>query len=187
MRHHLRSTLIALSIAMAASLAAATPAPATIPAPIDVASPSGITLKDPRITGKACPSEGGVTVVVDFRTLRNPNGKKMNRVKIGCARGAQQSGFTALLGAGFDVDPDSSFVCKIDNRPLDSPSCPAPDGYWAYSHGERGGDWTFSGVGAGDWQPPPGSLEGWSWSPYDKQGWDLPRVNPSDLFPPGPE
>ena len=140
--------------------------------------------KPPKIKGDACTSEDGVTVVVDFRNLRNGTDKKMNLIRIGCAEGDQDSGFAALLGAGFDVDPDSPFVCKIDNRPLDRPTCPAPDGFWAYSHGERGGDWTVSGVGAGDWDPPAGSLEGWSWCPYEKD-WGLPRVTPDDLFPPG--
>ena len=168
--------------------AASTPAfvgAATRPAS-EVASPSAGELsavKSPQIKGEACASEDGVTVVVDFRNLRNGKAKKMNLIRIGCAEGDQESGFTALLGAGFDVDPGSPFVCKIDNRPLDRPTCPAPDGFWAYSHGERGGDWAPSGVGAGDWDPPAGSLEGWSWSPYDKD-WGLPRVTPDDLFPP---
>ena len=170
LRHLLRSAAIALSVALAVSVGAAA-------APVDAAP-----AKPPKIIGKACQSERGVTVVVDFRTLRNPKGKKLNLIKIGCARGDQESGFTALLDAGFDVDPDSPFVCTIDDRPIDPPRCPPLDGFWSYSHGERGGDWELSGTGAGGWDPPPGSLEGWSWSPYDRD-WDVPRVTPRDLFP----
>lgn len=184
--HLLRSTSVALSIAVVASSGTASAAPA-----VSDSSGSravvGFAQKDPKIVGEGCESDDGVTVVVDFRTLRNPKGKRMNRVKIGCAEGAQESGFTALLDAGFDVDPDNPFVCEIDNRPINPPTCPPPDGFWAYSHGERGGEWEFSGTGAGDWEPPAGSLEGWSWSPYDKEGWDFPRVTPRDLFPPARE
>lgn len=142
-------------------------------------------LKPPRISGTACTSQDGVTVVVDFRNLANAAGKKMNLIRIGCAEGAQQSGFTALLGAGFDVDPNRPFVCTIDDRPIDLPGCPPPDGYWSYSHGLRGHHWKSSSVGAGDWTPPAGSLEGWSWSPYAKTSpWNFPRVSPKKLFPP---
>lgn len=185
MRQHLRSVPIAASIALVASLALATPAPAAVSGPAEwPESPAGVSPNGPKITGRACESSRGVTVVVDFRTLRNPSGRKMNRIKIGCAEGAQESGFAALLDAGFDVDPDNPFVCTIDNRPIDPPTCPLPNGYWAYSHGERGGDWVYSGTGAGDWTPPPGSLEGWSWTPYDKERWKFPRVTPDELFPP---
>ena len=182
MNHHRRSTIaLALSAGLAfTGLIGAVPAVAAV----EPASTTSMLddLKRPKIVGEACGSDDGVTVVVDFRNLRNGKDKKMNLIRIGCAEGDQDSGFTALLDAGFDVDPDSAFVCKIDNRPLDRPTCPAPDGFWSYSHGERGGDWTPSGVGAGDWDPPAGSLEGWSWSPYDKD-WGLPRVTPDDLFP----
>ena len=183
MRFNLRTISMLVPITALVSLGLATAAPAAVSEPAGQPPAAEIVAKPPKITGKACKGETGVTVVVDFRTLRNLSGKKMNLVKIGCARGAQESGFTALLDAGFDVNPESPFVCKIDNRPLDSPSCPAPDGFWSYSHGERGGEWELSGTGAGGWQPPPGSLEGWSWSPYD-QDWAFPRVTPSDLFPP---
>jgi hypothetical protein len=145
---------------------------------------SHVALKPPKIRGEACATEDGVTVVVDFRNLLDRKGKKLNLVKIGCAEGDPSDGFQALLGAGFDVDPDSPFVCEIDHKPLDG-SC-AAYGFWSYNHGERGGDWEFSSTGAGGWDPPAGSLEGWSWWPYDKSDkpWGEPRVKPHDLFPP---
>lgn len=186
MRHLLRSASIVVTVLATASLAMATAAPAAVVAPargVETAVKSA--QGPPKITGKACRSADGVTVVVDFRILRDGKGKKMNRIKIGCAEGDQESGFSALLDAGFDVDPDSPFVCSIDNRPINPPRCPPPDGYWAYSHGQRGGDWAVSGTGAGGWVPPPGSLEGWCWAPYDKPGWKFRRLDPSDLFPPG--
>jgi len=173
----------AAAVTVAAVALVAPPAPVgahTAETPDSVAAP---TLKDPKVVGEACKGSTGITVVVDFRKLHNEAGKVMNRVKIGCAKGAQADGFEALLDAGFDVDPTVEFVCEIDERPLPEDSICASNGYWAYSHGERGGDWTYSGVGPADWVPPAGSLEGWSWAPYDKVGWDLPRVTPSDLFP----
>jgi hypothetical protein len=173
-----------LGAAPAAVAAASVEAPAVTNTFVRAAGTGKVMLKDPKVRGKACKGAKGVTVVVDFRNLRNARGKKMNVVKIGCARGAQESGFTALLGAGFDVDPTQAFVCMIDHRPIDPPTCPPPDGFWSYSHGKRGGQWESSGVGAGGWQPPKGSLEGWSWAPYDRMDWGLPRVTPADLFPP---
>ena len=186
MQHRLRSFAAALALAASATMAFATAAPAAEPSTAAKANHSaGVTLKPPKVIGDACTSGDGVTVVVDFRDLKNANGKKMNVVRVGCAEGAQASGLTALVAAGFDVDPAQPFVCTIDNRPIDNPTCPPPDGFWSYSHGVRGHKkWQLSGVGAGDWVPPAGSLEGWSWAPYDKyEQWGTPRVSPKDLFP----
>jgi hypothetical protein len=150
------------------------------------AAPAGASqtaLQPPKIRGSACKTQDGVTVVVDFRDLSNRKGKKLNLVKIGCAEGDLADGFEALLAAGFVVDPDGAFVCSIDHKPLDG-SC-AVGGFWSYNHGERGGEWEFSSTGAGGWDPPVGSLEGWSWWPYDKSDkWGEQRVKPRDLFPP---
>ncbi len=184
MRRTRRLAAAALTLGLAAGAAAVSGAPAAVAEPpVASASQTGAAQKPPKIIGKACTSKRGVTVVVDFRTLRNRSGHPMNVIKIGCAKGAPESGLSALLGAGFDVDPDNPFVCMIDNRPINPPRCPPPDGYWAYSHGKRGGNWMVAGTGAGDWTPPRGSLEGWSWAPYDKPNWIFPRVTPRDLFP----
>lgn len=169
---------------MGAVAALVTPAAATTAAAPGVAASSGAVasgLRPPRVVGAKCGGPTGVTVVVDFRNLHNRAGKIMNTVKIGCARGQQDDGLSALLAAGFQVDPDSEFVCEIDNRPLPEDSVCASAGYWSYWHAERDSRWVFSSVGPADWVPPPGSLEGWSWSPYDK-GWGSPRVKPRDLF-----
>jgi hypothetical protein len=183
MRAYLRLVAGALTLAFAVSTSVSGAPAASAGPSVTSSTQAGEARRPPKIIGDACTSRRGVTVVVDFRTLRNLSGAPMNLIKIGCARGAQESGFTALLGAGFEVDPDSPFVCTIDDRPISPPRCPPPDGYWAYSHGDRGGDWVVSGSGAGDWTPPPGSLEGWSWAPYDKPGWIFPRIDPRDLFP----
>lgn len=175
-----------LALPLVAVQAASAAPPATRSAPSTAAAPAGTAaLPPPVVKGAACHDKTGVTVVVDFRDLVDKDGQTMNLIRIGCAEGAQQSGLTALLGAGFKVDPDQTFVCTINDRPLHNKSCPPPDGFWSYSHGLRGDRWTLSSVGAGDWTPPPGSLEGWSWSPYGHQpaSWDFPRVSPKDLFP----
>lgn len=182
---HARRTPHVIAAVTLAGFAGLVGAPAAVgastPATADgVAAP---TLRDPKVVGHECRGATGVTVVVDFRKLHNEAGKVMNKVKISCAKGAQDSGLTALLKAGFEVDPTEPFICEIDERPLPEDSVCASNGYWSYSHGERGGDWSYSGVGPGDWVPPAGSLEGWSWAPYDKEGWDLPRVTPDELFP----
>ncbi len=33
--------------------------------------------------------------------------------------------------------------------------------YWAYFHASRGGSWSYSNLGAGSYDPKPGSVEGW--------------------------
>lgn len=169
---------VATAIVVVAGLLSPAASATVAPAPAGAVAP---TLKPPKVVGKQCGGAAGVTVVVDFRNLHNEDGKIMNKVKIGCAKGPQSDGFTALLGAGFEVDPDSDFVCEIDDRPLPEDSECASAGYWSYWHAERDGRWEFSGVGPADWVPPAGSLEGWSWSPYDKE-WGSPRVKPRDLF-----
>jgi len=175
--------------AAVATLGGVAPAVAAPPVAPDAAERTGAgdavasALKPPRVIGHECRGDDGVTAVVDFRNLHNPNGSVMNKVKIGCARGPQQDGLSALTEAGFTVDPASAFVCEIDNRPLPVDSVCASTGYWSYWHADRDGEWEFSGVGPADWAPPAGSLEGWSWSPYDKE-WDGPRVTPDELFPP---
>ena len=186
MRHPLRTAALAfaLACAVAPSLAGALPAVAQSSSTTrDAHSAAEPDLKHPRIEGAACQDSTGITVVVDFRDLLNEHGKRMNLVRIGCAEQPVGDGLDALLGAGFDVDPSAPFVCTIDARPLDG-DC-ASSAFWSYSHGLRGHRWNFSSVGAGDWNPPAGSLEGWSWSPFDHHpSWSFPRVSPRDLFPP---
>jgi hypothetical protein len=185
-RHTFRSTALAVALvsALIPPLAGVLPAAAAGGSSSRVAQAAVVpNLKQPRIEGQACQDSTGITVVVDFRDLPNKLGKRMNLVRIGCAEQPVGDGFDALLGAGFHVDPTVPFVCTIDDRPLDG-DC-ASHAYWSYSHGLRGHRWKFSTVGAGDWNPPEGSLEGWSWSPFGHEpgSWSYPRVSPRDLFP----
>lgn len=175
------AALAAISLLALAPLSAEAVKPAsahpTVKATVKPALPA------PRVQGAACTSDDGVTVVVDFRNLPNQQGKRMNLVRIGCAEQPVGDGFDALLGAGFAVDPTVPFVCTIDARPLDG-DC-VSHAYWAYAHGTRGHRWHYATSGAGDWNPPAGSLEGWSWSPYghEPSSWSYPRVSPRELFP----
>lgn len=101
----------------------------------------------------ACAGGDGVTVVVQF-----PNGS----TSIGCAPGDPTSGLAALKGAGFGytfAPNEPGFVCQIDGAPGDQ-NCMKPN-YWAYYHASAGGSWRYSTVGAGSFDPAPGSVEGW--------------------------
>jgi hypothetical protein len=109
-----------------------------------------------------CAAGGGVTVVVDFRALGG-------EVRTGCAGGDPASGLTALGGAGFGytfASRQPGFVCRIDNRPgPDTEQCvntPPTSAYWSYWHAAPGGSWTSSSIGAGGYDPAPGSVEGWA-------------------------
>ena len=109
----------------------------------------------------ACPSGGGVTVVVDFASL---GGGTQTR----CASGDPASGLAALRGAGFTptraAQQPGYFVCRIDGKPANDPcqrTSPA-NAYWSYWHAKPGGSWTYSDAGAADYDPPPGTVEGWA-------------------------
>lgn len=171
---------------VAASLVVAPAAQAAAAAPIDAPSraPSPTVdapLPDPKIKGTACTTKKGVTVVVDFRDLHDAKGKRLNLVKIGCARGPQESGITAIQDAGFKLQHSGGLVCRLDQKPLPEQTDCASEGYWSYWHATRRSSWEYSNVGAGGWAPPAGSLEGWAWNWYDEAEAD-PRVDPSDLF-----
>lgn len=133
----------------------------------------------------ACPTlDDGVTVVVDFQGL---GGGTVVR----CAPGDPSTGLAALEGAGFSVDEIASYpgvVCRIDGQPgPDREHCqdmPPADAYWGYFHAERGGSWRYSSSGAGRYDPPVGSVEGWSFS--EGGGPAPPRV-PPPAPPPEPE
>lgn len=118
----------------------------------------------------ACTDDTGVTVVVDF--------PEPGPTRAGCAPWPVADGFAALTAAGFDVQPVQQFpaaVCRLDGVPADSQCVVMPPGtaYWSYWNAERGGDWTFGGVGAASHRPEPGSVEGWAFG-----GGDAPAVPP---------
>jgi hypothetical protein len=109
----------------------------------------------------ACSQGGGVTVVVDFASL---GGGTPTR----CAAGNPSSGLAALRGAGFQptraAQEPGYFLCRIDGKPANDPcqrTSPA-DAYWSYWHAKPGGSWSFSDTGAADYDPAPGTVEGWA-------------------------
>jgi hypothetical protein len=109
----------------------------------------------------ACPSTNAVTVVVDFASL---GGGQQTR----CTNADPPTGLAALREAGFTptraAQEPGYFVCRIDGKPANDPcqrTSPA-NAYWSYWHAKRGGVWTYSSLGAADYDPPPGTVEGWA-------------------------
>jgi hypothetical protein len=98
-----------------------------------------------------------VTVVVDFGALGGG-------VQTGCAAGDPGSGLAALSAAGHGytfVPRQPGLVCQIDARPNPCNGAPT-SAYWSYWHASRGGSWSFSTLGAGGYDPGPGTVEGWA-------------------------
>ena len=126
-----------------------------------------------------CPTDEGVTVVVDFGAL---GGTTIVR----CAPGPVGRGFTghsALVDAGIAIEGTrrwgESFVCRLEGRPAANEklpvrgnpgyqeSCvdtPPAAGYWSYWHATNGGDWQYSQWGVKNRQAIRGGFEGWSFS-----------------------
>jgi hypothetical protein len=109
----------------------------------------------------ACSQGGGVTLVVDFASLGGGT-------KTRCAAGDPASGVAALRAAGFSptraAQEPGYFVCRIDGKPANDPcqrTSPA-DAYWSYWHAKPGGTWAFSDRGAANYDPAPGTVEGWA-------------------------
>jgi hypothetical protein len=109
----------------------------------------------------ACSQGSGVTVVVDFASLGGGT-------KTRCAAGDPSSGVAALRAAGFTptraAQEPGYFLCRIDGKPANDPcqrTSPA-DAYWSYWHAKPGGSWAFSDKGAADYDPTPGTVEGWA-------------------------
>lgn len=111
------------------------------------------------VSGEACEVGEGVTVVVDFADLGG--------VAVGCAPGAQASGFAALAAAGFSVgfEGGPGMVCTIDGRPAEGyPYCWSSGGYWSYWKKDRGGTWDYSRTGGGAGPLAVDAVEGWRWA-----------------------
>jgi hypothetical protein len=109
----------------------------------------------------ACTQGSGVTVVVDFASLGGGTNTR-------CAAGDPASGVAALRAAGFSptraAQEPGYFVCRIDGKPANDPcqrTSPA-DAYWSYWHAKPGGTWAFSDRGAANYDPAPGTVEGWA-------------------------
>ncbi len=124
-----------------------------------------------------CEPNVGVTVIVDDRSLGE------GRVYVRCAPGEQPSGLAALQQAGFALEGTSSFglafICRIDGEPtFAEQSCettPGAGAYWSYWHGQPGGRWSFSTLGASNpsTRAPIDSVQGWSFG-----GGEGPRIEP---------
>ena len=137
-----------------------------------------------------CLDNVGVTIVVDFHELGGG-------VNIRCAPGPVTSGLDALDKAGIvweSVRRFPGFVCRIAGLPgPDTEACintPPATAYWSYWVAPRGGSWCYSSRGPGARVPPPGTVEGWSFS-LGKVGADTPPPStppppPIDGEPPNP-
>lgn len=105
----------------------------------------------------ACTGTSGVTVVVDLTAFGAG-------IQVQCALGDPASGLAALTGAGFTysfVPRYPGFVCRINGLPNPCNGAPA-SAYWSYWHATAGGTWSYSTVGAGSYDPAPGTVEGWA-------------------------
>ncbi len=104
-----------------------------------------------------CPTSAGVSVIVDLKAFGLG-------IKRGCATGDPATGLAALTGAGYSftfVPGQPGFVCQIVAKPSPCNGAPAT-AYWSYWHAPRGGAWTYSTLGAGNYNPAPGTVEGWA-------------------------
>jgi len=106
-----------------------------------------------------------------------PEDHELSRPAVRSASRSQASPRCSALGSTSTRTARS--CARSTTVPINPPACPPPDGSLAYSLGERGGDWVFSGTGTGGWDPAPGRIEGWSKQPHDQPGWKLHRVTPA--------
>jgi hypothetical protein len=130
----------------------------------------------------ACGDGTGVTVVVDFASLGGGSPQR-------CAAGDPASGVAALRAAGFTptraAQEPGYFVCRIDGKPAKDPcqrTSPA-DAYWSYWHAKPGGSWTYSSTGANDFDPAPGTVDGWAFGAGKPPSAPPPRAAPATAQP----
>ncbi|WP_328997928.1 hypothetical protein OHA18_26095 [Kribbella sp. NBC_00709] len=145
-----------------------------------VAAPLSASAVDPSHGSPGfCPTDEGVTVVIDFQAL---GGTTVVR----CAPGPVGPGFTghsALVDAGIQLQGTrrwgEAFICRLEGRPgpneivpiaghpkykepcIDTP--PA-SGYWSYWWATSGGQWQYSQWGVKNRNAIRGGFEGWSFS-----------------------
>jgi hypothetical protein len=103
-----------------------------------------------------CGTRAGVTIVVQYG---DPLG-----TSVGCATGDPATGLEALKSLGHRytfVPRQPGFLCTIDDRPDPCNNGPA-NAYWSYWHAQPGGAWSYGSIGAGSYDPPSGSVEGWA-------------------------
>jgi hypothetical protein len=130
----------------------------------------------------ACSGSTGVTVVVDFASL---GGGTQTR----CASGDPSSGLAALRATGHTTTRAAQepgyFLCRIDGKPANDPcqrTSPA-DAYWSYWHAKPGGTWTYSDLGPADYDPAPGTVEGWAFGAGKPPSSPPPRPAPAEPSP----
>lgn len=137
--------------------------------------------------GPCAPDDAvGVTVVVDFQELGGG-------VNVRCTGRSPSDGADALDAAGIAwqgvVRWGRGFVCRIAGKPADDPCIDTPpaSAYWGYWIAPRGGSWCYSDKGVLNRRPPPGGVEGWSFS-LDRDGSTSPppRVIPPTAAPGAP-
>ena len=134
----------------------------------------------PSAIAGACDTAAGVTVIIDFQELGGGT-------QVYCAPNAPRSGLAALAEAGVSYRPAAraqGFVCQIEGAPASDPCVfESPvDAYWSYWLAPRGGTWCFSNLGAAGRVPPPGTVEGWSFSKNKTAA----KTPPPRLSPPPP-
>ncbi len=129
-----------------------------------------------------CSTTTGVIVAVDFTHWGG-------NVERGCDA-TITTGYHALHAAGFttagDTQDGPGFICRIDDKPPPSEDAcvttPPPDAYWSYWHADVGQDtWTYSQLGAMDYQPPPGSVDAWTFGSTDIGPDGQPTFPPSSV------
>lgn len=134
----------------------------------------------------ACTATSGVLVAVVFSHWGGS-------VSVGCASGRQPDGLDSMRDAGFltagDEADGDAFVCRIgvaakglaSERPTSAEdpcvSTPPASAYWAFWVADPGGDtWDYSDAGVTAYQPPAGSIEGWTFGAGGR-----PTVTPAQL------
>ena len=139
-----------------------------------------------------CPTDHGVTVVVDFHQLGGG-------VQTACvAGGGGQTASQLFPEAGFPleyVQRQPGFVCQVSGKPADDPcaSTPPADAYWGlyWSDGESG-RWAYATSGAGGQRVPDGGYVAFSWqgsddsTPPGSSPTPHPSAGPSPTHPPTP-
>lgn len=169
-----------LVAAFAAALALAISTSAALGAPAAPAAPERPAWHD----GACDPTDNvGVTVIIDFQELGGG-------VNVRCTETAPTDGADALDRAGISwqgvVRWGRGFVCKIAGKPSNDPCIDTPpaSAYWSYWLAPRGGEWCYSNFGVLNRTPPPGSVEGWSFSLNKQDGKSpSPRMAPPSLAP----
>ena len=118
-------------------------------------------------TAAGCPTDHGVTVVVDFHELGGG-------VQTACvADGGGDTAAQLFPAAGFPltyVQRQPGFVCRVSGKPADDPcaNTPPADAYWGlyWSDGESG-RWAYATSGAGGQHVPDGGYVAFSWQGSD--------------------